>query len=203
MGMASSRRYGMQGITLVTTSTKSNWRVYFASSQSAVKWYALGNIYQGETPTIDFSGNTGSEFVVIKSSQGLTVLDCDDSQLTALDITKNTSLTRLYCRSNQLTALDVSKNTGLTRLYCRFNQLTALDVSKNTSLTSLGCYNNQLTVLDVSKNTGLTNLYCKSNPNLATIYVNQNQLDILNGVIAKPQYWDWRKDPTATYVLKQ
>ena len=75
-----------------------------------------------------------------------------------------TKLEKLYCESNQLTALDVSKNTSLTLLRCRDNQLTTLDLSKNTALTILYCQNNQLPTLDLSKNTALNTLGCIGNP---------------------------------------
>ena len=100
-------------------------------------------------------------------------LNCGYNQLTALDVSKNTTLTKLYCKNNQLTVLDVSKNTALTKLYCSTNQLTSLDVSKNTALTKLDCYNNQLTSLDVSKNTALTGLNCGYNQ-LTALDVSKN-----------------------------
>ena len=92
-----------------------------------------------------------------------TYFDCQNNQLTALDVSQNTALENLWCTDNQLTTLDVSKNTALTGLYCYNNPLTALDVSKNTALTVLDCYNNQLTALDVSQNTALTWLSCTGN----------------------------------------
>ena len=100
-------------------------------------------------------------------------LNCGYNQLTALDVSKNTTLTKLYCKNNQLTVLDVSKNTALTYLRCNRNQLTSLDVSKNTALTKLDCYNNQLTSLDVSKNTALTGLNCGYNQ-LTALDVSKN-----------------------------
>ena len=92
----------------------------------------------------------------------LTYLNCDQNQLTSLDVSKNTALTSLDCSNNQLTELDVSKNTALIQLWCYDNQLTSL-VSKNTALTYLHCANNKLTSLDVSKNTALTVLQCNNN----------------------------------------
>ncbi|WP_275552693.1 hypothetical protein [Tenacibaculum piscium] len=172
---ASSRRYGSQEITMVTTSTRSDWKVRRAEGSNSVKWYALGNTYQGYTPIIDFSGNTGSETVVIKSSRGLTDLSCFNN--------------------NQITELDVTQDVRLTYLNCHNNQLTVLDVSKNVSLTNLYCHRNQLTVLDVSKNVSLTTLYCHANPTLTTIYVNQNQLANIPT--------SWYKDAHTQYVLKQ
>ena len=103
----------------------------------------------------------------------LTVLDCENNQLTTLDLSKNTALEELYCYGNQLTSLDVSKNTALKILDLSSNQLKSLDVSKNTALTSLLCYCNQLTSLDVSKNTALTKLSCFGNQ-LTALDVSKN-----------------------------
>ena len=90
-------------------------------------------------------------------------LDCNNNQLTFLDISTNTILNYLYCHDNQLTSLDISTNTILNYLYCHDNQLTSLDVSTNTILTWLYCNNNQLTSLDVSTNTILDHLDCHDN----------------------------------------
>lgn len=66
-----------------------------------IDWRYVG--LKGELSTEKFSAlrylNCGSE--------------CKDSQLTSLDVTKNTALTSLYCEHNQLTSLDVTKNTEL------------------------------------------------------------------------------------------
>ncbi|MCG8748079.1 hypothetical protein [Tenacibaculum finnmarkense] len=196
MGMASSRRYGMQEITMVTTSTDSEWKVSRAESSSIIKWYALGNTYRGDTPTIDFSGNVGRETVVAKSSRGLTYLECS-AELTELDASKNSCLTHLKCNGTRLKILEVSKNTLLTHLECVSTELAELDVSKNLSLTYLNCNDcGDLAELDVSKNTLLTFLSCyhKMN-NLTTIYVNQTQLNNIPS--------GWQKEASATYVLKQ
>ena len=99
----------------------------------------------------------------IEAFTALKILNCEDNQLTSLDVSKNTALKTLDCYGNQLTSLDVSKNTALKTLHCFRNQLTSLDVSKNTALTELKCGRNQLTSLDVSKNTALTYLACYDN----------------------------------------
>ena len=109
----------------------------------------------------------------VSKNTALTTLDCSKNQLTALDVSQNTALKWLSCSYNQLTTLDVSKNTALTRLDCRKNPLTALDVSKNTKLKYLFCSKNQLTALDVSKNTALTSLTCSYNQ-LTALDVSQN-----------------------------
>ncbi|MDE7373795.1 MAG: hypothetical protein K2M86_00460, partial [Odoribacter sp.] len=103
----------------------------------------------------------------------LTELECNNNQLTTLDVSKNTKLRSLQCYLNQLTTLDISQNTALLQLECYINQLTMLDVSKNTALMYLTCHCNQLTTLDVSKNTTLKDLLCGTN-NLTTLDISKN-----------------------------
>ena len=104
----------------------------------------------------------------------LIALICDNTQLTSLDMSRNTELKELFCRdNNQLTSLDLSKNTELGWLYCNNNQFTSLDVSKNTKLAYLDCDNNQLTSLDLSKNTELNGLNCSGN-NLKSVILQRN-----------------------------
>ncbi|WP_319001362.1 Ig-like domain-containing protein [Clostridium estertheticum] len=74
-----------------------------------------------------------------------------------------TSLTDLNCFNTGLTTLDVSKNTALTYLNLYANKLTTLDVSKNTALTSLNCTDNKLTTIDLSKNLKSMSFKCDDN----------------------------------------
>ena len=99
----------------------------------------------------------------VSECTALTRLDCSDNPLTNLDVSKNTELTELYCGRNLLTNLDVTKCTALEVLLCNDNQLLGLDVSGCTALKYLGCSNNQLANLDASKNTALMNLQCYKN----------------------------------------
>ena len=99
----------------------------------------------------------------VSGATALFGLDCSDNQLTSLDVSQNTALTWLSCINNQLTSLDVSGATALFDLGCNHNQLTSLDVSGATALFGLDCSDNQLTSLDVSQNTALTWLQCINN----------------------------------------
>ena len=140
--------------------------------------------------TIDCTVKSIASLEGIGYFTNLEILDCSSNQLTALDVSKNTSLTGLDCHKNQLMELDVSPNTALTMLYCSENQLTKLDVSKNTALDVLDCSGNQLTALDVSQNTKLTMLYCtvnqltaldiSSNTALVALECSGNQLTTLD-----------------------
>lgn len=120
----------------------------------------------------------------------LTVLDCDDNELTTLDISKNTALVKLYCSVNHLTSLDITNNVALKRLLCYDNELTSLDVSKNTALTLLDCEENKITALDVSMCTELESLTCgyseltqlniSNLTYLESLYCNDNYLTTLD-----------------------
>ena len=87
-------------------------------------------------------------------------LDLPDNSLTDLDVSKNTKLEMLDCSGNSLKSLDLSKNPALRELICDDNRLTNLDVSKFAALETLSCRGNQLKRLDLSKNPALTYLSC-------------------------------------------
>lgn len=93
----------------------------------------------------------------------LVTLYCGSNKLTSLNFSGLTSLTKLVCYGNKLTSLNFDGLTGLESLDCGYNKLTSLDVSQLTSLTTLKCYTNQLNSLDVSKLTNLTELECYDN----------------------------------------
>ncbi len=135
----------------------------------------------------------------IKYFINLTYLNCEENQLTSLDLSNNTALEELWCNYNQLTSLDVSGCAALEELHCSDNQLTSLDLSNNTALTDLGCTSNQLTSLDLRNNTALTYLLCNdnqltsidlsNNTALTWLWCNDNQLtslDLRNNFIVKP-----------------
>ncbi|MCR4032589.1 leucine-rich repeat domain-containing protein [Flavobacterium panacis] len=109
----------------------------------------------------------------IEDFTSLINLDCDNNQLTNINVSKNTSLNFLSVGNNQIKSLDVSKNIALVDLYFHENQITSIDVSKNTNLRMLYFTKNAITTLDVSKNTALTHLYCNSNL-LKVLDISQN-----------------------------
>lgn len=114
--------------------------------------------------------------------RNLQTLECGYTDLTHLDLSKNTNLESLYCGYTDLQSLDLSKNTKLellhcgdnpgltglvlgelpelTELECQNTPLSSLDVSQCLNLQTLNCSNTQLEFLDLSKNTALVNLYC-------------------------------------------
>ena len=95
-------------------------------------------------PNKDISNLYGIQFF-----PNLVKLDCDQNNLSSLDVSQNPALEKLYCEQNNLSSLDVSSNSALEYLLCARNKLTSLDVSKNGALKLLNCKNNQLTNLNV------------------------------------------------------
>jgi|TARA_B110000305_G_scaffold37949_1_gene38421 hypothetical protein len=104
-----------------------------------------------------------SDLTGIEAFTALTLLKCNDNQLTSLDVSQNISLTSLNCNVNQLTSLNLNQNIALISLNCNENQITSLDLSQNMALEDLSCGSNQLTSLDVSQNTALYVLWCPEN----------------------------------------
>lgn len=112
---------------------------------------------------LDITNEPVSDLTGIQSFSNLDTLICRGTQLTSVDISKNTGLLYFRCSANSLTSLDVSKNTSLKYLNCGVNQLTDLDISGNTALTTLNCDYCDLPNLDISMNPELVNLYCSGN----------------------------------------
>ena len=143
------------------------------------------NITEMDVYDMEISSLQGIEYFT-----ALTELDCDDNQLTTLDISKNTALVKLYCSMNHLTSLDITNNVALVYLDCYRNELTSLDVSKNTALESLDCEENKITALDISMCTELESLTCgyneltqldvSNNPNLKDLECEDNQISLLD-----------------------
>lgn len=93
----------------------------------------------------------------------LTRLECDNNQLTTLDLSECSELYLLRCNNNQLTSLDVSQNTLLKELQCDDNQLTSLNAMECAKLEKLFCSNNRLTALNVAGCEMLIYLFCSNN----------------------------------------
>ena len=113
--------------------------------------------------TIDVKGLGITRLKGIEKFTELTVLNCSNNKLSALDVSKNTKLGDLRCTNNQLTSLNVNSNTQLVALSCGGNQLTTLNLTYNTRLMELNCNNNSLQGLNLTKNTALITLNCYAN----------------------------------------
>ena len=87
-----------------------------------------------------------------------TLIYCQYSYLTELDVSRNTELVQLNCFGNSIKTLDLSKNRKLEKLVCGMCAMTELDVSKNKELKLLYCSYSNLKELDVRKNEKLVEL---------------------------------------------
>ncbi len=72
---------------------------------------------------LDIGGRNIGSLDGIENFINLQTLNCDNNQLTSLDLSGLTSLKYLDCSDNRLTSLDVSGLTGLTGLYCSHNYM--------------------------------------------------------------------------------
>ena len=113
--------------------------------------------------TLNVSNSSINDLTGIQDFVALQSLDCQENNLTTLDLSKNGKLIDVNCSTNKLTNFINTSNLALTDLYCDSNQLTSLDVSKYTALTNLTFSSNKITTIDVSSNTLLVQLWCDSN----------------------------------------
>ncbi len=128
----------------------------------------------------------------------LVSLNCTNTDIRTLDVSRNTDLRHLYCGANWLSELDLSANTALSTLECSGCKLTSLDISHNIKLKTLDCSSNKLETLDVSQNILLFNLKCFSNTHLHELDFSGNPLLVLRliagGFIREP-YMNLLLDP--------
>jgi Leucine-rich repeat (LRR) protein len=81
----------------------------------------------------------------------------------------------LDCQDNELSHLDVSDCVELEWLECQRNKLSILDVTNNTQLHHLNCSDNLLSTLDLSNNALLEGgLIVRFMPSLHEICVNES-----------------------------
>ena len=125
----------------------------------------------------------------LSKNELLTYLQCDKNQLTSLNLSANTKLNTLTCRNNKLKSLDVSRS-DLQYFYCSNNQLTSLNLNNHISLKDVDCSNNELTTLKIGTKNNLMRISCQQNnlasldvnnvPDLQYLYCNSNQLTELD-----------------------
>ena len=189
-----------------------NFRNYLMSQEygrdGALTKNELSNVTEMFVLGLDIQDLTGIEYFT-----ALTWLNCNNNQLTSLDVSSCTELVKLNCNNNhlksldvsgctklewlschdnQLTRLDVSKCTALKYLYCQKNLLKSLDVSGCTALGWLHCYENQLTSMDLSNCTSMMDFYYTNNNRTVHAVDNKVDLSILaaDGFdVSRTKYW--------------
>ena len=166
----------------MTTAKKGEVKLRLAGTGTAVINWGDGtpdktvtlSTHEDDSDVISHTYSISTPRTITITGDNIAELSCGNNQLTALDVSRNTTLTSLNCWGNQITSLDVSGNKLLERLYCFQNQLTNLDVSENKSLESFSCCFNQITALDVSQNLELICLDCEKNQ-LTSLDASQNK----------------------------
>jgi Leucine-rich repeat (LRR) protein len=94
----------------------------------------------------------------LKEFSNLEILECDDNEITSLDISMCPKLKILNCGANQLKELNLTNNKELLMLFCWINEIKQLDITNLSDLETLACSSNFLTSLDLSKNLKLKRL---------------------------------------------
>ncbi|TCK53212.1 gliding motility-associated-like protein [Flavobacterium sp. 90] len=126
-------------------------------------------------PVLNVREKNITDLTGIQDFSSLKILDCSSSNISIIDLSKNTALTDLIMINCGLTHLDISKNVLLKYLNLFNNQFSTLDISNNTALEVLQLQRNKLSSLDISQNILLKELDCSENQ-LATLDVFKNTL---------------------------
>jgi hypothetical protein len=116
-------------------------------------------------------------------------LNCNNNQLTQIDLTDNTQLRELKCQYNQLTTLNI-KSELLEKINCSYNMLEKLIFADNTKTRELICNNNKLSELTLPYMPNLDYFACAVNnlstldispaPNIRKLDCHSNKIETLN-----------------------
>jgi len=115
---------------------------------------------EGRLVGISWSGCSLNGSISFSELTCLEWLNCNENQLSSLDVEGCKKLKELYCADNQLSKLDVSNCNKLKVLSCAENALKMLDVENCRSMQSITCNYNNLKALDVSNCSKLESLSC-------------------------------------------
>lgn len=166
----------------------------------------IANVKYIHAPAKTISSLKGIEYFT-----ELLELNCDNNQLTSLDVSKNTKLVKLICSKNALTSLNTSHNPLLKKLdiYNNNNKITSIDVSQNTELETLYIGRNPIETLNVKNNVKIMELQSELN-NLTSIDLSNNSpsmtLYMANNIypitVGKGKRFDLSKLPAGFDVSK-
>lgn len=115
---------------------------------------------EGRLVGIGWSGCSLNGSISFSELTGLEWLNCEDNQLSSLDVEGCKKLKELYCGDNQLSKLDVRNCNKLETLSCGNNALKTLDVGNCVSMKYMTCNSNALKELDISNCNKLEALNC-------------------------------------------
>ncbi len=134
-------------IEFTTNSTDAAWTpTSITNTGDTLVWSASGGgitpqEFTSNSPTFDFSSNTGIVTVIISSTDnfaGLTVFKLASKGITSIILGNATSIDTLFLYSNQITTIDLSTNVDISRLWLQGgNPITSLDLTNNTLLDEI------------------------------------------------------------------
>ena len=107
----------------------------------------------------------------LKLEGRISMLECNNCQLSSLDLSKVIGLSNLKCSNNNLpTIIFAGQAASIIYLTCDHNKLTTLDLSKS-NIYEIYCSHNNLSTLDLSNSFNIRTLYIDNNPNLTKVKV--------------------------------
>lgn len=116
---------------------------------------------------------TNISSIDVSKNTSLLILNVSDTKVDKLDVTNNPYLTELYAQhysstnpQYKLTQIDLSKNPYLARLFLDGNNLTHIDLSHNPELVNVSLKANRLKGVDFS-----------NNPKLYSVDISGNDMD--------------------------
>ena len=164
------------------------FRAFVANNLDIVADGKLSKAERDYVTEIRLEGLNSNDYAKIRDLTGiehftkLVKLVCTFTELSYLDLSRNTDLEICYVDWNYLTTLDVRSCTKLRKLSCDKNNLKDLEVGNNPLLDELSCSNNKLTTLDVSNNPQLDMLTCDYN-NISKLDLSHNtEITMLSAV---------------------
>lgn len=169
---------GTSGVASTLTPYSTSSEFWTVSGYSVVDTNHDGEIQVSEAQAIKYlylGSSNITDMTGIESFVNLQYLSCYSNAITNIDVSHNIALKYLYLGFNELSALDISQNTSLEYLECSWNPLPNLNVSQNISLKYLGCYFCTINTIDVTNNVSLEVFKCGAN-NLTSVNVSQNTL---------------------------
>ena len=128
-----------------------------------------------QLPTLNLNGLTT-----------ITDLRCSDNLLTDLNVSQ-LRLRYLECDNNQLTTLDVTEQVNLNGINCSDNLLQTLDLTHSPILGTVDCAGNQLRTLFL-KNGSNEDIYMLNNPNLQYICADESQINSIQTQLNELSY---------------
>ncbi|CAL2064827.1 T9SS type A sorting domain-containing protein [Tenacibaculum sp. 190524A05c] len=139
----------------------------------------------------------------IEDFRDMWFLGCrSNSNLTSIDLSKNTKLTVITLANNNLASLDLSNNVLLEQVYLDGNpNLGDVDISNLAALTNLSLSNTGINSVDISANPLVRQLILNDNnfieldismyPNIVQLRIANNQLTSLNVANGNNDNFTW------------